>query len=409
MFNITLEAGILLNALNYLEPTVGKASSNTTYNCIFMESTSTGSVILTTTNGTELTKVELIVAIGTQQPELAPIIDFKRFKNIITSIPESDHVTLKQDPNNTTQLVIQHINKNITLVGNAIGASTNPVCNGTPIAVSIPVKEMETAINNCASIVKPDAKNGIFNYCMLATDGTKCNFEMTAYDATNVRMVANSGSTSTMNPFINEFIDIHKFKKSLKIFEDFFEVKLSSYTNLNVFTGADPRAAAECKSGGMVVSVTYYTAKPSATNTFPTNISATCNEKLNGTILVGKEELLSSINNVKAIDDDLSQHSAKIEYGNGTVKVSSTSLYGSVENSFKTDNVNSIHQNINAAFKYDLLSDIIRSIPTEDVEIASLPKNPSYFVIKPAQSTNAIYIVPSIAPQPQQPQSGNNP
>ena len=110
MFNISIEQSVLMKALEYLEPTVGKNSTGLGDNCLSMQTTGNGSVEMYTTNTIEFTKLEAIVAVGGNTQDVAPYVDFKRFKAIISSIPTNEIVSIEA---NVNDLLINFALKNI--------------------------------------------------------------------------------------------------------------------------------------------------------------------------------------------------------------------------------------------------------------------------------------------------------
>ena len=64
MFSVSIEQRVLATALKYLQPTVGKNSTQLGDNCISMQTTGNGSIKLYTTNTIEFTELEAIVAVG---------------------------------------------------------------------------------------------------------------------------------------------------------------------------------------------------------------------------------------------------------------------------------------------------------------------------------------------------------
>ena len=219
MFNISIEQKVLMKALEYLEPTVGKNASGLGDNCIAMRTTGTGSVEMYTTNTLEFTKLEAIVAVGGNSVDVAPYVDFKRFKSIIASIPANEVVSLEASVND---LLINFALKKvpIQLVGctnGMIPLPTNQFPTSTQITVPKPV--VKTAIDWVSSIIIDSTAAPIYNCMRIYTVNT--NVEFTALDMTGKRTFCWNAQATNNNPTMDVLVEVSKLKKSIKIFEDF--------------------------------------------------------------------------------------------------------------------------------------------------------------------------------------------
>ena len=240
MFNISIEQKVLMKALEYLEPTVGKNASGLGDNCIAMKTTGNGSVEMYTTNTLEFTKLEAIVAVGgagTNSVDTAPYVDFKRFKSIIASIPANEVVSLEASVND---LLINFALKKVPvkLVGCTNGMIPLPT-NQFPAStqITVPKSVVKTAIDNVSSIIIDSTAAPIYNCMRIYTVNT--NVEFTALDMTGKRTFCWNTQATNNNPTTDILVEVSKLKKSSKIFEDFNELEFNMDNSVICINGSD--------------------------------------------------------------------------------------------------------------------------------------------------------------------------
>ena len=270
MFDISIEQKVLMKALEYLEPTVGKNATGLGDNCVSIKTTGNGSVEMYTTNTLEFTKLEAIVAIGGNTQDLAPYVDFKRFKAIISSIPSNEVVSLKASVND---LLINFALKKtpIKLVGCNNGMIPLP-SNQFPAStmVTVPKIFIKEALDNVCSIVSDNPATPIYNCMRLYASGM--NVEVTALDMSGKRTFAQSGLATGNNPQQDILLEASKFKKSLKLFEDYKELEFYMDQALVCVNGTDQVSSYMQKTQGMISNISYFARR--LVGAFPSNIKA---------------------------------------------------------------------------------------------------------------------------------------
>lgn len=374
MFSVSIEQSTLMKALEYLEPTVGKNSTGQGDNCIGMRTTGNGSMEMYTTNTLEFTKLEAIVAMGGSTQEVAPHVDFKRFKTIISSIPSYEIVSLEA---NVNDLLINFSLKKtpLKLVGCTTGMMSLPnVTAASP--VTIPIASVKTATDNVCSIITNNANTPIYDCMRIYTNNI--DIEVTAIDVTGKRTFVQLDTGTTNNPTQEILLEAHKFKKSLKLFEDYRELEFYMTQNMVLVAGADIMPTYYQKTKGMIDNVCYYARRLSGA--FPTNIRANFKQLPTEFAEIGREELLNCFTRVKAIEDQTSGGLIGFEANKGNVVVTLNSAYGNIEDSIATEN--SIVKTFKTVFKYDNLSDIMKVMDSDTFKIGVMPNHPNSYVIK---------------------------
>ena len=104
MFDISIEQPVLMKALEYLEPTVGKNTKGLGDNCVSMRTTGNGSIEMYTMNTIECTCLEAIVSMGGNTVDQSPLMDFKRLKAIVSTIPSNEIISMKASVNDPGRL-----------------------------------------------------------------------------------------------------------------------------------------------------------------------------------------------------------------------------------------------------------------------------------------------------------------
>lgn len=391
MFDISIEQSVLYKALEYLEPTVGKNSTGLGDNCIAMKTTGNGSVELYTTNTLEFTKVEAIVAMGGNTQELAPYVDFKRFKAIIGSIPEREVISLKASVNDI--LINFALKKTpIKLVGcnnGMIPLPTNQFPSSTTITV--PTTLIKSATDNVCSIVTDSVSTPIYNCMRIAT--SNMGVDITALDMTGKRTFTQSGTATNNNPQQEILVEASKLKKSLKIFEDFNELEINMDQSMVRIDGADMVSSYYQKTKGMISGISYFARR--LNGAFPPNIKANFSPMPTEFLELSKEEVLNCFTRIKAIEDQANGGLIGFEVNDNTVVISMNSAYGNVEDSIIAEN--KISKSFKTTFKHESLSDIMKVMNSDVFEIGVLPNHPTNYVIKAKGGSDVMFTVPSMA------------
>lgn len=391
MFNISIEQRVLMKALEYLEPTVGKNQMGLGDNCVSMKTTGNGSIEMYTTNTVEFTKLEAIVAMGGNTQDVAPYVDFKRFKAIISSIPSNEVISLEASVND---LLINFALKKtpIKLVGCTNGMlplPTNQFPSST--AVTVPKQLMIMAANNVCSIITDNTSTPIYNCMRIFT--TAMDVEITALDMTGKRTFTQSGLATGNNPQQEILLEASKFKKSLKLFEDYNELEFNMDQAMVCVNGTDHVPSYAQKTQGMIDNVSYFARR--LNGAFPANIKANFTPMPTEFSEFNKTELANCFTRIKAIEDQTNGGTIGFEVNGSNAIITLNSAYGNIEDSIAAENT--VTRTFKTMFKYENLDDIMKVIPTDTFEIGVLPNHPTNYVIKSKGSNDVMFTIPGMA------------
>jgi len=388
MFSISIEQRVLMKALEYLEPTVGKNATGQGDNCLCMKTTGNGSVEMYTTNTIEFTKLEAIVALGGNTQEVAPHVDFKRFKAIISSIPSHEIISLEAQVND---LLINFALKKtpIKLVGCTNGMMALPQ-NQFPSSTMVTLNKdaIKQAVENVCSIVTENSTTPIYNCMRIYTNGM--NAEVTALDTTHKRTFAKNWLATGNNPNQEILLEANKFKKSIKLFEDYNELEFYMDQNMVRVDGTDMVASYYQKTQGMIMNISYFARR--LAGAFPTNISANfTSAPPTEYVEINREELANCFTRIKAIEDQTTNGLVGFEVSGNGIAVTMNSAYGNIEDNITAENT--VSRTFKTVFKYDNLNDIMRVIGTDTFQLGVLPNHPNNYVVKSKGSNDVMFTV----------------
>lgn len=387
MFDVKIEQSYLMKAIEYLEPTVGKNTNGLGDNCISIRTTGNGSIAMFTTNTVEFTELEVIIATGGTTQDQAPLVDFKRFKGIISTIPATEIVTIKESVND--MLISFGLKKTpIKLVGCTTGIVPLPN-NAFPSAnvISIPKALVKDILTNVCAIVEDNDASPIYNCMRIYTD--KNTVEATALDITHKRTFTQNGMATCNNPQQDILIEASKLKKSMKLFEDFNEMELTMDANMIRIEATDPLAAINQQTKGMISNIKYYCRR--LTGAFPANIKKTFYPQPKEYVEINKEELMDSFLRAKAIEDQTSGGMVRIQHNSGNILIGMNTTHGNMEDDIVA--VNKPATNFASVFKYPNIMDVLKVIHTDTVEIGVLPNHQNNYVIKATGHTDVMFTV----------------
>ena len=389
MFDITIEQSVLMKALEFLEPTVGKNANSLGDNCIAMSTTGNGSIEMYTTNTVEFTKLEAIVAIGGNTKETAPYVDFKRFKGIISSIPPTEMVSIQAKIND---LDINYGLKKvpIKLVGcnnGMLSLPTNQFPSSTMI--TIPKEYVVEAINQVSCIITDNDAAPIYNCMRIATNGLTVDF--TAVDTIAKRTFVKTITNTQNNPVSEVLLEISKIKKSLKIFEDYQDLDMYMDQTAIRIDGMSIKNNTP-KTKGMINGVTYFTRR--LTGAFPTNIKQSFSVLPTEFCEINKSEVFSSFTRIKALEDQSTGGQIGFEVSGNSCIITMSSSYGQVEDMITMENT--VTKSFKTVFKHQNLSDIMKVIDTDTFEIGVMPNFPTNYIIKRKGSNDVMFTVPTM-------------
>lgn len=395
MFNISIQQDVLMNALNFLEPTVGKNLSGFSDNCISIKTTGFGTIELYTTNTIEFTRVEAVLSsgVGGNTIEQCPLVDFKRLKTIIASIPSNEIVTIEEDA--STDLHIRFSLKKSPVKLTTVAGSAIPLPNNTfPMssAITVPKTPIKEAADNAASIMENSTSAIIYNCMRIYTTGNL--IEVTGLDMAGKRTFVQTFNATNNNPTGDVLVEASKLKRSMKIFVDFNELEFMMDNTMIMIAGVDPVSQLQQKTNGMIPEVHYYCRR--LTGAFPNNIAANLTPAPLEYVEINSQDMKECFARVKAIEDNTSTGAIGFESNGNDVVIVYNSTYGSIEDNIPTENLGHV-QSFKTTFNYSQFNEIIKTLNSEVFEIGVLPNHPTNFVVKAKADNNVMFTIPAMA------------
>ena len=396
MFNISIQQDVLMNALTYLEPTVGKNIGGFGDNCISLKTTGFGAVEMYTTNTIEFTRVEAIISSSTNNSiEQCPLIDFKRFKAIIGSIPNNEIVFIEEEPTSGDIHINFSLKKSPVVLMSTPGAPLPLPSNVFPTssAISIPKTPIRVAADNLSSIIEESTSTPIYNCMRIYTTGN--TVEVTGLDVAGKRTFVQNFNATNNNPTGDVLVEASKLKRSMKIFTDFNELEFNMDNNMMMITGIDPVSQLSQKTNGMIPEVSYYCRRLSGA--FPSNIAANLTPLPIEFAEINSQEIKECLMRVKAIEDKSSTETIGFDVVGNNVTITCSSAYGNIEDNIISENV--LVQPIKTTLKYNHLNELIKILNEETFLIGTLPNHPANYVVKAKADSGVMFTIPTISSQ----------
>ena len=355
--------------------------------CICMESTDTGSCRFFTSNTLEFALLEAICANSTNHA-MAPCVNFKRLKGIISTIPSTEYVTLKDS--GTNDLLISWAMKKtpIKLTGNINNMISVPsVFTTSPLIMNdLPTKFLKDAATKASNIIQDSVANTLMNCIKLSINTPDVTVE--AIDVNTKRtffMTQPIGNTTTPQSY---HLEASKLAKALKMFEDYPDIEIGDENNITLIKSSSPKPNG-CKTVDIID--TMYAIRNLA-GAFPVvSQYYTATYLPMEYITVNKAELLNSIARIKAVVDNSTTvpPSITINADKGEFNLNYISTYGEIDDMVDTDN--SITVPFGASFNYKNFEEVIKNIPCEFVDIGIMQKTNSNFIVRGSNTGNNVY------------------
>lgn len=391
MFEVVVLQETLMTVLNYLEPTVGKNTQNLGDDCISLESTDTGSLILYTTNTFESTVIEIICSNGTKAAQ-APYVNFKRFKGVISTIPGSEYITIKEGVN---QLLISFSLRKTPIVINTNnnGMLSKPTIVTAPPSqmIDFPVDFFEKVVTKSSSIIQDSSTVQLMNCVKITVDKPTVTAE--AIDVNSMRTFMMTESFGVCTSPVEFLIEASKMAKSLKLFEDFTDFEIGHDNAFTLIKGGNRPAALNRKhqtASNDIVGVWYCIrqlngAFPSVSNYYTANFLPS------EYITVNKQEILNSISRIKAIGDDTSFHTGiTIKADKTEFSLGFGSQYGQLED--QIDVLTPIQGSFNMVLNHKRFEEVIKNIPADYIDIGLMSQTAGNFIIKGNSTSAGAYV-----------------
>lgn len=371
MFNMTIEQKSLMKALSFLEGGIGKSAPY-----LYMNTESAGIVQMFTTDGTQYTTVDMISSSTSSTNEDCPILDFKKFKTIVSTIPESEFVEVKDNGSGSVN-ISYGIRKPMKLNGLNIGRAQKLSPN-LPSAneITLPANKMYSIAKNASIVVDKDNTTVIYRCMRVEVSGYDIN--ATALDYTNKRIFCQKEQAVVGNRNGVIMIEAPRLAKVISNIEPFFDsiiinqdASIISVEPTDIKSGLSPWFS----------SLTYYVRQ--VAGNFPTTISQMFANAPTEYAEVNSEELEATLGKVKAIHENIvgiQSSAVDIHVHDDLMEVNYASTYGEISDEIALENQMSM--DFTCKVNYLGLLDIIKSFGTKTFYISEMPGTAGNYILR---------------------------
>lgn len=387
MFNIQVAKHDLGIAIDYVSSTVGNNSQSLGDDCISVTDLGNNILELYTTNGIEFSKANIILTSSNATGvEHMPYVNFKRFKAMIDSIPDSEYVTIKANVNDI-EITYGTRKKPLKLTGSTNGMIPLPQISGSVITINKSI--IENGLKKACTIIKDDGNNALTNCIRINTVGF--DVEITAVDIKSNRMFLHKGTTTESNQG-EVLVEANKFNKAFKLFADFRDLEFESGTGAIRIAGADPR------SNNIILEGEYYI-RPLSGN-YPKTVAQMFGNVTEYSI-VNKDEMKASLTRIDAIDDNnVGSGTMQLMIDKDIINITKTSQYGTVEDSFSAEN--EISTPIHDTFKAKPFAEVLKNFAdngsygspnTFEIGKNNMNANGNYYVLRETGAQTSMFML----------------
>ncbi len=365
MFEIQLKQKDLMYALKAAKSTVGTNSNNNGDDCISITDVGDGSVELYTTNGIEFTRILLTPSSNLSNGATMPYVNFNRFFAIISSISESEYVSIK---GTLTGIEIQvGQSKPIKLTGSSngfVGLPSMPqgISNvSSEHVISLSSSDFKQIIESASAIIT-DSKSNTMKDCICIDVKSGYNtFEVLSCDTTNQRVYyreVNNEIVSSIDASI--FINAAKMKKVKGLFELYRSVDIYKIGNLIMLKGENTYAY---YNNPDLLGVEYYIRN--INGTFPQNVSDqfVTTDK----VVFPAEEFKSSLIRAISIEESSNTATKSFQFNvkDDKVSIHQTTQYGTIEDEIPMS-VSNKNLNITENFNTHAMLELVNLVHAKD-------------------------------------------
>lgn len=387
MFNVQVLKESLMIALNAIESTVGNNGQNLGDDCVAITDTGNNSLELYTTNSIEFSRVVIILTSGSAgKAERMPYVNFKRFKTMIDSIPDKEYITIKATVNDI-ELTYGTRKKPLKLAGSSNGMIPLPTTNGVEITINKDI--IESGLNGACSIIKDDNTSVLTN--CIRIDTNNYDVEITAADVKNSRMFLHKCKTTDSNTG-DVLVEANKFKKAFKLFADFKDIVFENGQNIIKISGSD------AKPSNTIIEADYFVR--ALAGNYPKTI-ANMFTNVTEYAVVNKDEIKASLLRINAIEDTvIGAGTLDLSIDKDIVNIVKKSQYGTVEDSFNTEN--EISNPIRDTFKAKSFAEVIKNFTdngsygtpnTFEIGKSNINANGNYYVLKETGMKDTMFLI----------------
>ena len=377
MIDITIDQQSISKCLSYLKSTVGN-NTQIGEDCISMQYDSAlGVLILETNNSVEFSQVKVVCSSTNNTSGAAPFVEFKRLSGIVSSIPSSNNISMKEVNGN---LEITACGRSMTLQGRSVTPLQMPSVTGT--SWLIPTEKLNMAMK-CSNTITSDKQaaftNPIYGCVRIETISTRA--EVSKLDYMTKRMFTMTLDTTSPNVNGVALIESTKYSKIESMFEDALDLNIvMDGSNVQICRGTSVQTPVNSN----ITEAKYICRR--LNGNYPHNIGTSLNKGGINPFKFSVEDLEGIVKSMEAIEDSSSANatdSVVMDIVDDTMNLRYSTLHGTVEgcviSSGKTKG------NIKENFRLKDIKDVLSSAKitgATEMSIGTLAGHPNYFVIR---------------------------
>ena len=379
MFDVCVEKGALMKALNYLECAVSKDNPY-----IMMSMDSNGILQMFTTDFVHTARISLITSSKCQN-ETCPLLNFKMFKSIISTIPDIEFVTIK-DCGNVEVSYGMHKPVKLNPMSNISrpAFTRNFTSQQADDTSYIPSNVIFNAVKNAYKVTDNKGGYQVLSCVKVETDGY--DVSSVAYNDEDKCIFYSVDKSPDLNATAQFLIEPSGILKVISCIAPFFDTVVLSQTSSTLkVSSASLKGASP-----WYCSIDYFISRLNAPH--PLNITKIKSALPNEFAKLSTSDFKEAISRVKAIQEKVTANSlpryATVDVNNDVMSVKYSSSFGEIDEDIILDNT--VSANFLAAFNPSTISKIIDMISSNPVH------SDKVYIGKTTQGNN--YVISNILP-----------
>ena len=365
MSTFTVRSKDFKEALNKLAPIVGDNSQNLNDNCIFLENHPNNILAINVTNVNEFGTIDIVCSgndFSNNGSNAFPIADFKRFKSIIDTIPDTDDVIVEGTPKgNLTIDYGTRCGKPITVTAMTSQFLSKPGmvnCDNITLETNI----LKDALQEAASIVQHD--DVTIASCMFVTIAGN-DVKMISFDNSFGRVYKSESQTKYNNSKVQFLLRVKKLNKIFKMFNNADDIEINITKDfIEILQGTKTNASA-------LDDIRYYIRRINVA--FPTAFDQLFDVKSIEWATLNVDDTLNSLKRSLAIEDnDLTTEIVTVNIKGSDVTIHKNSQYGDMTDTISSSTPVSVE--VTDQFKAKTLLEIVNNFKKDNISTFTIGK-----------------------------------
>ena len=367
MSTFTVKEETLKEILSKLAPVVGDNSQNLNDNCVSIVVLDNNQIALSATNVNEYATIVADCVANDYDPNGRnefSLVDFKRFKSIIDTVPGNDDVIITESGNGNINVDYGSRVGTKPIVVTAINTPFLQSPNTTYVdTVTVEMKILQESLKEATSIVQKD--DVTVDACMhLQFDGY--DIKMMAFDSKNGRVYRSMTKTGTgSNNNVGILLQCKKVAKAMKMFDNAVDVKINIS---NDFINITQKTASGSSD---ITEINYWIRRINVL--FPSAFDQLFDVKSIQWATLNVDDVLNSLKRVIAIqDNDLTTEAVTLEIKGSEATFYKNSQYGDITDTIYSST--NVSDDFSDQFKADTLLEIINNFKKNNISTFTIGK-----------------------------------